>query len=368
MKVLFFLPYSIEAAGCRYRVHQFVPFLESHGVRCELRELVKPDLYRILYKPGHRLEKAWRFAAGAAGRVKDLKDARDYDVLFVYRECFPFGPALMERQLAQTGRPMVFDFDDAIYLSSGSGIKDLVRAPEKTHVITQLADEVIVCNEHLRRLCLAYNKNVSVIPTSVDTELQFHARGYDQPLPPANGAAVRLGWIGSHSTAKYLKRLGPVLARVAQRHPVELFVVGAGRDIEMPGVKVVNKAWSLATELDDFRSIDIGLYPLEDDLWELGKTSFKTIQYMAVGVPGVISRVGTALDIVRDGENGLLAGSDDEWVDKICRLIEDPQLRQRIGAAGRRTAVEGFSVASNAPKLLSVLERAALRGRRAKTG
>jgi glycosyltransferase involved in cell wall biosynthesis len=362
MRVLFFLPYSLEAAGCRYRVHQFVPYLEQHGVTCELRELVKPDLYKILYKPGHRLEKAARFTRGAIDRIKDVRDARDYDVLFVYRECFPFGPAFIERQLRQLGRPIVYDFDDAIYLPSGDPVKDLLRMPEKTNVITQLADDVIVCNEHLRRLCLAYNQNVHVIPTSVETEKLFFARSYSDTLPPADGRPVRLGWVGSHSTAKYLYQLAPVLKQVAERHPVELLVVGAGRDIDLPGVTVINKTWGLATEVDDFRSIDIGLYPLHDDLWELGKTSFKTIQYMAVGVPGVVSRVGTAIDIVRDGENGFLASTEAEWVAKICRLIEDPELRRRVGEAGRRTAVEGFSVASNAPKLLEVLKLAA--GRR----
>lgn len=361
MRVLFFLPYAKEAAGCRYRVHQFVPYLEQHGVSCELRELVKPDLFRILYKPGHRWQKVSGFAQGALQRLADARDARDYDVLFVYRECFPFGPALLEAQLRKVGKPIVYDFDDAIYLPSGNALKDVLRAPQKTNVITQLADHVIVCNDHLRNFCLAYNRNVSVIPTSVDTEQLFRARDYAEVLPPRDGRPVRLGWIGSHSTAKYLTRLGPVLQRVAARYPIELLVVGAGTDIAVPGVNVINKSWGLETELDDFRSLDIGLYPLHDDIWELGKTSFKTIQYMAVGVPGVVSRVGTALKIVRDGENGLLAGDDEEWVIQICRLIEDPTLRRRIAAAGRETAVRDFSITSNAPKLLDVLRQAAAR-------
>jgi glycosyltransferase involved in cell wall biosynthesis len=363
MRVLFFLPYSVEAAGCRYRVHQFVPFLEANGVRCELRELIKPDLFRILYQPGQRLTKAARFASSAAARMKDLSDAGSYDLLFVYRECFPFGPALMERWLARLGKPIVYDFDDAIYLPSGNLLKDLVRAPSKTNVIAQLADEVIVCNENLASLCRAYNPNVSVVPTSVETSQQFYARSYDRDLPPHNGRPVRVGWIGSHSTSKYLDRLTTVLQRVASRFPIEFLVVGAGKTVDIPGVKVINKAWGLATEIDDFRSLDIGLYPLHDDLWERGKPSFKTIQYMAVGVPAVISRVGSAREVVKDGHNGFLADSDDEWVEKICRLIQEPELRRTIAANGRLSSVEGFSVAANAPKILAILERAVRRGK-----
>jgi glycosyltransferase involved in cell wall biosynthesis len=359
MRALFFLPYSQEAAGCRYRVHQFVPYLEAHGVECELRELVKPDLYKILYKPGNSLRKVGMFAQRAFSRVADLGDARDYDLLFVYRECFPFGPAWMERYLRSLGKPIVYDFDDAIYLPDPRFAKDLVRAPVKTNVITYLADHVIICNEHLRGLCAAYNRNVWVIPTSVDTTNQFVPRTYQPPLPPGNGRPIRLGWIGSHSTAPYLQALRPVLQHLAAKHPLEFLVVGAGKPIEIEGVRVINRDWSLETEVEDFRSLDIGLYPLNDNLWELGKTSFKTIQYMAVGVPGVVSRVGTARQIVRDGDNGFLAGSTQEWIEKTERLILDPELRLKMGAAGRETAVSGFSVQANAPKLLEVLRAAA---------
>jgi glycosyltransferase involved in cell wall biosynthesis len=359
MRVLFFLPYSIEAAGCRYRVHQFLPYFEQHGISCELRELVDSELFRVLYKPGHALRKAAGFAKGAIARIRDLRGIADYDVIFVYRECFPFGPALLESLIRRSGKPIVYDFDDAIYLPSGDAFKDFVRRPEKTNVISQLANEVIVCNENLRQLCLAYNPNVTVVPTAVDTEHLFVPRTYREPLPPANGRPVRLGWIGSHSTAWYLRRLEGVLQRVAQRYPIEVLVVGAGQELSIPGVRVINEPWGMHSEVEHFRSLDIGLYPLEDGLWERGKPSFKTIQYMAVGVPAVVSRVGSALGVVRDNENGFLATTDDEWVEKLSRLIEEPELRQRIARAGRLTAERDFSITSNAPKLLQVLRRAA---------
>lgn len=358
MRVLFFLRHTEAAAGSRYRVHQFIPYLQEHGVTCEVRELISPELYRIIYKPGHRLEKALRFSQGALARLGDIRHAREYDVIFVYRECFPFGPALIERYLKHTGKPIVYDFDDAIYLPTGRFVRDLVRWPAKTNAIVHLAAEVIVCNEQLRNLCLAYNRNVHVVRTSVDTEKRFPVRDYPAVLPPANGRPVRLGWIGSHSTAHYLEALTPVLQRIAKRYPIEVLVVGAGREVRIAGVNVINKTWTLDSEVDDFRSLDIGLYPLVDGIWELGKTSFKTIQYMAVGVPGVISRVGSAIDIVKEGENGFLADSEDEWVEKISRLIEDPELRRRVGLSGRLTAERDFSVKSNAPRLLEILTKA----------
>jgi glycosyltransferase involved in cell wall biosynthesis len=362
-RVLFFMPYSQEAAGCRFRVHQFVPFLEQHGIECELRELVTPDLYAMLYKPGNRALKAALFARRALARVRDLMVAGKYDALFVYRECFPFGPALLEAYLRTLGKPIIYDFDDAIYLRDANPVKDFLRRPTKTNDIVQLADEVIVCNEQLRGLCAAYNRNVTIIPTSVDTDVFA-------PRDPRSGDArrpLRLGWIGSHSTAKYLDIVREPLQRLAQRFPIEFLVVGAGQELEIPGVNVLNKPWTLESEVDDFKSLDIGVYPLVDSLWELGKTSFKTIQYMAVGVPGVVSRVGAANEIVVEGKNGLLAGSSEEWFDKLVRLASDPPLRRQLAEGGRKTAVGGFSIRANAPRLLDVINRAlSAPGRRAR--
>lgn len=352
-RVLFFLPYSQEAAGCRFRVHQFVPYLEEHGIRCDLRELVTPELYAILYKPGNRVRKAALFARRALARARDVLDAREYDAVFVHRECFPFGPPMLEAYLRTLGKPIIYDFDDAIYLRDTSALKDFLRRPTKTNDIVQLADEVIVCNEHLRGLCAAYNTNVSIIPTSVDTDV-FAPR----PRTDGDPSRLRLGWIGSHSTAKYLDVLGEPLQHLARRFPIEFLVVGAGRDLTIPGVDVINKQWTLASEVEDFKSLDIGVYPLVDGLWELGKTSFKTIQYMAVGVPGVVSRVGAAREIVIEGENGFLASTPEEWLAHLTRLAEHPALRRRIAEGGRKTAVESFSIRANAPRLLSVISRA----------
>ena len=123
-------------------------------------------------------------------------------------------------------------------------------------------------------------------------------------------------------------------------------------------MKVIQRPWSMATEADDFRSLDIGLYPIDDELWELGKGAFKQIQYMASAVPGVASPVGMVTEFTRDGVNGMLARSEDEWVEKLTRLIEQPGLRRTIAEAGRQTAVKRFSMAHNAPLLLEVLKAA----------
>lgn len=353
MKALFFLPHSKLAAGARYRVHQFLPFLRAAGVTCDVREFVTPDLYRHLYQRGHVVEKGYWIARQSLSRWQDLRDARGADVIFVYRECYPFGPPFIESRLRRLGKPIIYDFDDAIFLPEPTLLRNLLRNPGKTARIAQLSDCVIVSNEHLRGFASAYNHQVEVIPTCVDTNVF---------APPAERQArhrLRLGWIGSHSTAKYLEQLRPVLRDLATRFDFELLVIGAGRDFELPGVNVINEHWSLETEVERFQSLDIGLYPLADTIWELGKAGFKAIQYMAVGAPCVVSRVGVTRDIVTDGKNGFLASTSREWSEKLIQLLSDGTLRRRLGEAGRRTVVDRYSLAVNAPRLERVLERVA---------
>jgi glycosyltransferase involved in cell wall biosynthesis len=356
VKVLFLLAHCQLAASARFRVYQYLSYLREHGVECDVRPFVTEEVFHTLRDQGGLLHKARLFSARSVSRWLDLRAARDYDVIFVQRESFPVGPPLVERHLATLGRPIVYDFDDAIYLPLPSPISNLLRQPGKVTRIIQLAQQVIVSTEHLRGFAVAYNSNVTIIPTSVDTHREFTARAY-----PAFALEkpVRIGWIGSTSTAAYLDRVLPVLANVARKCRIEVLVVGAGRDVAIPGARVENLAWSLEAEADHFRSLDIGLYPLDDGVWELGKGGFKAIQYMASAVPCVVSPVGVVRDIVADGEQGFHAESPTAWERRILELASDPAMRRRMGEAGRRQCESRFSVQVNAPRLLSVLKRAA---------
>src|SRR5438045_4212804 len=154
-----------------------------------------------------------------------------------------------------------------------------------------------------------------------------------------------------------------MLQRARAQHPFVLRISGAGDPVDVPGLTVDNIAWSLEREVALFNTCDVGVYPLTGDEWSKGKCGFKAIEFMACGVPVVASAVGVNREIIEDGVNGFLASTENEWVDKISRLLADGGLRRRIAEAGRRTVEERYSLRVNAPTLAATLFDVAARSR-----
>jgi glycosyltransferase involved in cell wall biosynthesis len=358
LRVLAFSPVPFEGAGCRFRISQYQPYLADHGIDVTVAPFYDSAFFELVYEPGRFARKALSFAALAVRRLDALREATESDLVLVYREMFPIGPAILERLLAHRRRPpLVYDFDDAIFLPSVSDANRLVGAlkyPRKVASIIRHSRHVIAGNEYLASFARRFNRAVSVVPTSVDTG-QF----VPSLQRSVEAAEPIVGWIGTPTTAAYLRGLAGVLQRVRQRLPFRLRVSGTTEPFDIPGVPVDNVKWSLPGEVALFNTCDIGLYPLTDDEWSKGKCGFKAIEFMACGVPVVAAAVGVNREIVRDGENGFLASSDDEWVDKLTQLLREPALRRRFADAGRRTVEERYSQRVNAPRLAAILRAAA---------
>ena len=314
------------------------------------------EFFRLVYRPGHYAQKTVLFLRRSVERLSLVLADADYDLLFVYREAFPIGPPMLERLLARPGcPPMVYDFDDAVFLpntSEANRVISFLKYPHKVDTIVEKSATVIAGNDYLAGYARRHNASVTVIPTCVDTD-QFVPRSPES----ANGDDRRLvfGWIGSQTTASYLEALGPVLVRVNRARPFELRVAGAGRDLRFGDLRVANVTWSLDEEVALFNTCHVGVYPLTEDEWTRGKCGFKAIQFMACGVPVVASAVGVNREIIADGVNGFLASSEDEWVEKLTRLADDPALRRRMGEAGRQTIEERYSLRVNAPRMAATL-------------
>ncbi len=355
MNVLILSPYPREGASFRFRVLQYLPYLESQGIRCTVRCFLTSEEFAEAHRPGRYLRKAGAVAAGTMRLIRSLGSAGQYDAIVVHRALHPLGLAGFGRWLERTGRPVVLDVDDAIYLPQPHGSRALryLRNPAEVGRLTQMSRLVLVSNEHLAGWFRRRNPSVMIVPTTVDTErfTPLEALRSEQP--------VTVGWIGSPSTADYLAPILPALSRARTRLPFELRIIGAGREFDTNGLPATQRPWQLDREVEDFQALDIGLYPLADDPWAAGKGGFKSLQYMSVGVPVIASSIGVNCAIIQDGVNGWLARNEAEWIDRLGRLLEDAALRRRMGLAGRQTIVERYATAVHAPRLAAWLRQAA---------
>jgi glycosyltransferase involved in cell wall biosynthesis len=358
IRVLALSPIPEEGAGCRFRVAQYLPYLEQAGFDVTISPFYSREYFQLVYRHGHYIQKATKFLGLALKRVSELLTIGQYDLVFLYREAIPLGPPLVEWLIAKRGIPIVYDFDDAIFLpsvSEANRVISFLKHPGRVATILRHSRRVVVGNEFLAGYARRHNAAVTVIPTAVDTT-RFVPRT-DRTLAPGQKPVV--GWVGSPTTFAYLEALADVLREVSTRHPFTLMVSGAGRPVRFPGVDVQEVSWSMRDEVTLFNRCDIGVYPLTDDEWSKGKCGFKAIQCMACGVPVVAAAVGVNREIVEDGVNSFLASTPAEWVDKLGRLLSDAALRERMSTAGRRTIEARYSLRVTAPQLAQVLASAA---------
>lgn len=329
--------------GQRFRLEQWAPHLAAkHDVELVFDPFESPGLTQVLYEKGHYSEKALRILADFVRRSGSVVRSRRFDAVVVYREASLIGPAIHERLVRALGVPLLFDFDDTIWLSSQpsdvNGIFSRLHFWGKTATTCRLSDAVVVGNEFLADYARQHTSRVFVVPTTI--ELGDYPL---QPELPLDDAFVVV-WSGSTHTIRHLETARGALERFARMCNLTVKVV-CNRPLAKPiaGANNVFVPWSEQTEVAAIGASHVGLMPLPDDVFTKGKCGLKALQYMATGCPVVISPVGMNTTLVQHGENGLLASSEDEWVSALERLRGDGGLRRAFRERGRRTVEAGFA-------------------------
>jgi glycosyltransferase involved in cell wall biosynthesis len=353
MRILALMPSLFDTSpGQRYRFEQWDPLLRERGVDITYAPFEDEELHALVYQPGMMSQKLRLVTRALGRRLSLLRKVKDYDVVYILREAALLGPPIFERLIHQSGVPIVFDFDDAIfvsYRSPSNGYLSYLKFASKTKTICRIASHVMVGNPYLAEYARQVNDRVTVIPTTIDTEK------YQVPPPKSSSGPPVIGWTGSYSTVQHLDTLRGALKKLAERESFRLRVIGTPA-YDCPPVDVEAMRWRADTELEDLGAIDIGVMPLPDDKWSKGKCGLKALQFMALGIPTVCSPVGVNTDIIQDGENGFIAGTEDEWVDKLTRLLHSHELRQRLGHAGRVTVEQKYSAVTQAPRVYEIFK------------
>ncbi len=359
MKVLALSSYPLEAASTRYRIVQYIEPLAEQGIYLTVQPFLTKSEFSGLYKPGRFVKKAAQMMAATGKRLRDSLDARKYDAVFVQREAMLFGPPLFEWLSKTVGKcPLILDLDDATYVryvsptygKLGSALKFF----GKTDKLIDWSETVVCGNRYIAEYVEKKGARSVIVPTVVDTE-KFHPVKKKEDQPPV------LGWIGTHSTFPFLENLFPVLEKLAREYDFVLKIVGAGKsEINIKGVKVENLEWSLDREIHDFQSLDIGLYPLlstalvSEELI-LGKSGFKSIQYLSVGIPFVVTPLGITKEIGIEGESHFAAENHEQWYQRLAELLASEHLRRQMGMRGRTYALEHFTVEQQCRVIASTL-------------
>ncbi|MEO5821430.1 MAG: glycosyltransferase family 4 protein [Vicinamibacteraceae bacterium] len=353
LDVLLLSRYASRGASSRVRMYQYFPDLAAAGIRVTAAPLLAgEDLGRRQTSGGYPVRRLW---AAILGRIRAAATRHRYDVLWIEYELMPFLPARLEHLLLRGGPPRVVEYDDAVFHRYDRHRSALVRRflGAKIDRVMAGAAVVVAGNAYLAaRARAAGARDVAIIPSVVDLER------YPVVPPPAGGPPV-IGWIGSPSTAAALDVVAPALARVCAGGRARVVLVGVTPGLRSWPFPCEERPWIENGEAADIAGFDIGIMPLADDAWSRGKCGFKLVQYLACGRPAVASPVGVNPAIVLDGQTGLLASSEAEWVTALDRLIDDPALRARLGAAGRAHVDAHYAMHRTAPLVADVLRRAA---------
>ncbi len=352
-RVLLLATYPLHSVpGQRFRFEQYLEPLHREGFDIDVRPVLDARTLAVLQRAGAWRPKTEALARATLGRVRDLVRARRYSFAFVSREAFPAGPALVERALGTLGVPYIFDLDDAIYLPNVSEVNRVMgrfKFAGKTSSIARDATLVLAGNRHLAAWAQRHNDEVMIVPTTIDTE------HYVRPERPDTARPLCIGWSGSTTTLHYLDVLAPVLRDLQRELGVRLRVIGSD-DYRIAGAQVESLPWREASEIQDLAEIDIGLMPLPDNEWARGKCGLKALQYMALGIPTVMSPVGVNVEIARGGA-ALLAASLPQWREALTRLLGDPAERGRLARAGRERVERSYSVDAVRPLYSQAMER-----------
>lgn len=347
-KLLIFTKYSMKGASSRLRTLQYVSFLEQAGFSITISSLFNDEYIERLYtnKKVNLISVFIRYMR----RLYMVLRAYKYDVVLIEKELFPYLPSFFEQLIRIYKVPYVLDYDDAIFHNYDLNRNKLIKflLGNKLTGLLKGASSVIAGNSYLANYASRFNKkdNIYICPTVIDI-----ARYTSKPIE-FNGV-LRIGWIGSPSTEKYLRLLWPVFAELAKKIPIVLVTIGASEIVDCP-VSVESHEWSIDNECEILSSIHIGVMPLPDAPWENGKCGYKLIQYMASGRPVIASAVGVNTDIVND-DVGFIARESSDWVESIMYFSKNTNMIKVMGDKARTLVEEKYNTLLIAPKIESIL-------------
>ena len=350
--ILILTMYGNLAASSRQRVIQYVPALELHGFNVKIEPLFPNEYLKNIFnnnKTSYLKVLSWYLR-----RLRIIFSSSKYDMIWIQYEIFPHLPSIFERVILLFNKNIILDFDDAIFHKYDLWGNFLTKffLSNKLELLSKKAKTIICGNNYIKNWAEQYCKNTILIPTVIDY------KKYSQLTSFNNDSVFTLGWIGSPATWLYMAPLIPTLTELTKKYNFKVLIVGSGI-VSTKNSNFIYKSWSEKEEIQDLSQMDVGIMPLFNDPWALGKCGYKLIQYMACSKAVIASPVGVNQEIIEDGDNGLFATSLADWEKAITSLLFDKDLRKRMGYAGSQKVKNEYSLESQKKKLLKLIAKIA---------
>ena len=326
MKILFLTKYTDKGASSRYRSYNYRKWLGKEGIIPYFEPLLDNTYVEGLYEK-NKIKKFTSIVKGYIHRLWILLfNIKKYEMVVIEKELFPRFPFWFEKKILKNIN-FSLDFDDNISANyAGTSLQN--KIPE----LMKLAKFVTVGNHWY---ISEFQGNLIYLPTVIDLDK------YPLYSLQKENDAKEIVWMGSPSTTKHFKLVDKALGRLSEKYDFTLKVIGGKVELDKR-IKTKFEDWSAQTENKDLAESTIGIMPLENSYWEMGKCGFKLIQYMASGIPVVASPLPANRDIVTR-DVGFTAESEDEWYEKLSLLLESFELCQKMGQAGRKRVEESYS-------------------------
>lgn len=347
-RLLLLSRYDHMGASSRLRFFQYLPFLAQAGIEVKVAPFFDDGYLKRLY--ASRKRRLRDVLPRYLKRFRAVISAREYAAVWVEKETLPFLSAIFEKLLPYSKIPYIVDYDDATFHTYDQHRCAIVRQllGKSLNPLIAGAQCVTAGNSYLADCARSRGaKHVELIPTVVDIK-RYRVTG--EP----SSDELRIGWIGSPITTKYLYKVRAILKELSAERPIRLVTIGAA-PLPDYGVPLEQHAWSESTEARLLESIHVGIMPLPDTPWERGKCGYKLIQYMACGRPVVASPVGANRDIVMKVV-GYLADGTEQWVHALRAFADNPEHRRTCGRAARELVEHEYSLQVMAPRIVSIIK------------
>lgn len=219
----------------------------------------------------------------------------------------------------------------------------------------KLSDGVICSTPYLKDLYGSLNGNIDVVENVMDLSL------WRVPAVPPVRQRVTIGWVGGATHSEDLEMVWGPIQKVLKDRPNAEFKC-------LHGIPPFIKRGKQVKTIKAFRPIsnypkwvtghkfDIGIAPLVDNNFNRGKSNLRWLEYSSMRIPTVASPLPHFAESISHGETGFLAGSFDEWVEKLELLIDNADLRLQMGKAARQEVKERWSLKSLGGKYMNVIK------------